>query len=82
MFNDSCELDLEAHSLETRNNKSAKQICIIGAGAAGLAALKSVTEISRQYKQEPWQVVAFEARDGLGGVWYEAISILSTRILM
>lgn len=80
MSNNSCKLDLEAHPLETRNNKIAKQICIIGAGAAGLAALKSVTE-TRQYKEGLWQVVAFEARDGLGGVWYEAI-ILSTRILM
>ena len=62
------------------NHTGAKQICIIGAGAAGLAALKSITE-TRQFKEKLWQVVAFEARDDLGGVWYEAV-ILSARVLM
>ena len=63
------------------NHTGAKQkICIIGAGTAGLAALKSITE-TRQFKEKLWQeVVAFEARDDLGGVWYEA-AILSVRVV-
>ncbi|TFK26622.1 FAD/NAD(P)-binding domain-containing protein [Coprinopsis marcescibilis] len=46
--------------------QSVKRICIIGAGPAGLAALKVVLEAS-QYKAGIWQPVVFEARESLGG---------------
>ncbi|KAJ7728409.1 hypothetical protein DFH07DRAFT_222179 [Mycena maculata] len=45
-----------------------KTICIIGAGAAGLAALKAILD-APQYKAGLWKPVAFEARDQIGGVW-------------
>lgn len=45
-----------------------KQICVIGAGAAGLAALKVIADMP-QYKSGTWNVVAFEARNNVGGIW-------------
>ncbi|KAJ7583953.1 hypothetical protein C8J56DRAFT_952327, partial [Mycena floridula] len=45
-----------------------KRICIIGAGAAGLAALKAILD-SHQYKTGLWTPVAFEARSKPGGIW-------------
>ena len=73
-------LESEIYPLEILNYKGARQICIIGAGAAGLAALKSITE-TWQFKEKLWQVVAFETRDDIGGVWYE-VAILSIIIVM
>jgi len=52
-------------------------IGIIGAGPAGLAALKVVLE-SAQFKAGKWDVVAFEARGNVGGVWYVALNALSS----
>lgn len=46
-----------------------KRICIIGAGPAGLGALKVIAD-APQYKQGLWEPVAFEAREAIGGVWY------------
>ncbi|KAF5356768.1 hypothetical protein D9756_006538 [Leucocoprinus leucothites] len=42
-----------------------KTICIIGAGPAGLAALKTVLD-SDQYKSGKWVPIAFEAREEVG----------------
>ncbi|THU93409.1 FAD/NAD(P)-binding domain-containing protein [Dendrothele bispora CBS 962.96] len=48
------------------------KICIIGGGgAAGLASLKTILD-SPQFKRGAWQVTAYEAREGLGGVWLPA----------
>ena len=46
-----------------------KRICVIGAGASGLAALKVIAD-TPQYKEGLWQPIAYEAREALGGVWY------------
>ncbi|KAJ3814374.1 hypothetical protein EV368DRAFT_84611 [Lentinula lateritia] len=48
-----------------------KRLCIIGAGPAGLAALKVILD-TPQYKSERWIPVAYEARDQVGGVWLPA----------
>ncbi|KAG6861382.1 hypothetical protein C0995_000788 [Termitomyces sp. Mi166 len=53
------------------NDKGSKAICVIGAGPAGLAALKIILD-SSQYRSGEWNPVVFEARDKLGGVWYPA----------
>ncbi|KAJ6538733.1 hypothetical protein B0H10DRAFT_2140153 [Mycena sp. CBHHK59/15] len=45
-----------------------KTICVIGAGAAGLAALKSILD-TPQFRSGLWKPLAFEARDNAGGVW-------------
>lgn len=51
-----------------REDAQIKRICIIGAGAAGLAALKIIID-TRQYKAGLWKPVVFEARDNVGGIW-------------
>ena len=45
-----------------------KRICIIGAGSSSLVALKVIKE-TKEYKSREWSVVAYEARDGIGGIW-------------
>jgi cation diffusion facilitator CzcD-associated flavoprotein CzcO len=46
-----------------------KRVCIIGAGANGLATLKVLSE-THQVQSGQWSLVAFEERDNVGGVWY------------
>lgn len=43
-------------------------ICILGAGAAGLAVLKILKD-SAEYKAGLWTIDAFEERDDVGGTW-------------
>ncbi|KAG9219799.1 hypothetical protein CCMSSC00406_0008176 [Pleurotus cornucopiae] len=50
---------------------SVKRICVIGAGAGGLAALKAIVE-APQHKAGEWKVTAFEARNEVGGIWLPA----------
>lgn len=52
-------------------------IGIIGAGPSGLAALKVVLE-SAQFNAGKWDVVAFEARGNVGGVWYVPLTAVSS----
>ncbi|KAF8524339.1 FAD/NAD(P)-binding domain-containing protein [Hysterangium stoloniferum] len=44
-------------------------ICIIGGGAAGLATLK-ILQDTEEVQNGTWHMVAYEARDAIGGVWY------------
>ncbi|KAG1812143.1 uncharacterized protein BJ212DRAFT_1465252 [Suillus subaureus] len=48
-----------------------KRICIIGAGPAGLAALKVISETA-YFKSGKWSVIAYETREKVGGVWLPA----------
>ncbi|KAI9458610.1 hypothetical protein BJY52DRAFT_1371793 [Lactarius psammicola] len=48
-----------------------KRVCIVGAGANGLATLKVLAE-TRQVQSGQWSMVAFEERDNVGGIWYPA----------
>ncbi|TCD65728.1 hypothetical protein EIP91_002257 [Steccherinum ochraceum] len=50
-----------------------KDICIIGAGPSGLGALKVLLD-HPLFKVGVWEVVAFEARESVGGVWLPAKS--------
>ena len=45
------------------------RLAIIGGGAAGLAALKCVVE-TEEYSNGCWAPTLYEARDGIGGIWY------------
>jgi cation diffusion facilitator CzcD-associated flavoprotein CzcO len=45
-----------------------QRICIVGAGAAGLAVLKAIVD-TPQHKAGVWVPSAFEAREEIGGVW-------------
>jgi cation diffusion facilitator CzcD-associated flavoprotein CzcO len=49
--------------------KASKRVCIIGAGANGLATLKILAE-THQVQSGQWKLVAFEERDNVGGIWY------------
>jgi len=55
-------------SLKLDDTDATREICIIGAGPGGLAALKAVMD-TPQYKQGLWKATAFEERDKVGGVW-------------
>jgi len=46
-----------------------RRVCIIGAGASGLATLKVLAE-TRQVQSGQWSMVTFEERDNVGGIWY------------
>ena len=55
-------------ALEASWRNHQQQICVIGAGPAGLAALKLIKD-SPQFKNGSWAATAFEARNDVGGVW-------------
>ncbi|RDB29788.1 Flavin-containing monooxygenase FMO GS-OX3 [Hypsizygus marmoreus] len=64
-------MDLPTIEPESTITDASKTICIIGAGPAGLAALKIILD-SSQYRAEQWKPTAFEARGCVGGVWVPA----------
>ncbi|KAJ7126115.1 FAD/NAD(P)-binding domain-containing protein [Mycena epipterygia] len=53
---------------EQDNEDQIKTICVIGAGAAGLAALRAILD-TPQFKGNFWKPLVFEARDQIGGIW-------------
>ena len=53
----------------SQKEKKPLRICIIGAGAAGLSALKIIKD-SEMFQAGACTAVAFEAREDIGGVWY------------
>ncbi|KAI0298736.1 FAD/NAD(P)-binding domain-containing protein [Multifurca ochricompacta] len=48
-----------------------RRVCVIGAGANGLATLKVLAD-THQVQSGQWTLVAFEERDNIGGIWYPA----------
>ncbi|OAX41509.1 FAD/NAD(P)-binding domain-containing protein [Rhizopogon vinicolor AM-OR11-026] len=60
--------DLLRHKSECEN---LKRICVIGAGAGGLAALKVISDTA-YFKSGKWSVIAYEARTNVGGIWRPA----------
>ncbi|EJC99304.1 FAD/NAD-binding domain-containing protein [Fomitiporia mediterranea MF3/22] len=54
--------DAEQHGL---------RICVVGAGAAGLAVLKIIKD-SKEYKRGNLVIDSFEERDDIGGTWLPA----------
>jgi cation diffusion facilitator CzcD-associated flavoprotein CzcO len=47
---------------------SKKRIVIIGAGSAGLVALKTLRE-AKPFQRGEWEIIVFEQREALGGIW-------------
>ena len=45
-----------------------KSIAIVGAGSGGLAILKSILDLPEDVR-EGWEVVLYEQRRDVGGVW-------------
>ncbi|KAF5371708.1 hypothetical protein D9758_003483 [Tetrapyrgos nigripes] len=61
--------DSQEPKIDLKDLRETKKICVIGGGGpAGLAALKSILS-SPRVKSGLWTVVAYEAREGIGGVW-------------
>ncbi|KAJ8522333.1 hypothetical protein ONZ45_g1112 [Pleurotus djamor] len=56
---------------------SCKRICIIGAGAGGLAVLKAILD-TPQHKSGSWDVTVYEARDDIGGIWLPSPTVSHT----
>ena len=48
--------------------KAPKSIAIVGAGSAGLSAMKTFFDVADSVEQS-WRLVAFEQRRDVGGVW-------------
>ena len=45
-----------------------KTIAIVGGGTAGLGALQTILDVRDRYGLN-WDVVLYEQRNGLGGLW-------------
>ncbi|KAF9246450.1 hypothetical protein BU15DRAFT_85208 [Melanogaster broomeanus] len=62
---------LEPDNAQLEGLASTKRICIIGAGAAGLAALRAFSQTS-YFKTGSWSITAYESRSKVGGIWFPA----------
>ncbi|KAJ3746720.1 FAD/NAD-P-binding domain-containing protein [Lentinula detonsa] len=70
-------MELSDVRIERTENLVPKRLCIIGAGPAGLAALKIILD-TPQYQSGAWVPVAYETRDQVGGVCKKRLPALST----
>ncbi|KIJ69057.1 hypothetical protein HYDPIDRAFT_172541 [Hydnomerulius pinastri MD-312] len=55
----------------SKSSAPTKRICVVGAGPAGLAALKAISE-TPYFTSGSWNIIAYEARSKVGGVWFPA----------
>lgn len=51
---------------------ASKRIAIVGGGTAGLTMLKTLTADLPAEVTRDWDIVLFEQREDVGGVWYAA----------
>lgn len=52
------------------SNSPSKRIVIIGAGAAGLVAIKTLRSTPElEFARGEWEILCFERRHALGGIW-------------
>ena len=69
-----------SYTVDPLSTEASKRVCIIGAGANGLATLKILAE-THQVQSGQWKLVAFEERDNVGGIWYDIPLFLSPFLL-
>ncbi|KAF7985262.1 hypothetical protein HWV62_6391 [Athelia sp. TMB] len=55
-------------ALDSSSSAGGKSVAIIGAGSAGLAALKTFLDLPRETRGD-WDIVLFEQRRDVGGIW-------------
>ncbi|TFK49540.1 FAD/NAD(P)-binding domain-containing protein [Heliocybe sulcata] len=48
--------------------RPSKRVCVVGAGTAGLAALKALLDLPEDVR-DGWQIDVFEQRHDVGGLW-------------
>jgi FAD-NAD(P)-binding len=53
------------------HNEVTKRIAIIGAGPSGISALQAFITNLPDETRRMWQIVLFEKRNDVGGIWYE-----------
>ena len=58
-----------------------KSVAIVGAGSAGLAALKTILDLTEETIAN-WDIVLYEKRWDVGGVWYCDTSTRSNSFLI
>ena len=46
-----------------------KRIAIVGAGASGISTLKAFITGLPEETRQGWEIVLFEKRDDIGGIW-------------
>jgi len=59
---------------QTRVEGTRKSVAIVGAGTAGLSALKALLDLPVETRVD-WDIVLYEKRWDVGGVWYVFVSI-------
>ncbi|KAJ7596947.1 hypothetical protein C8J56DRAFT_772013 [Mycena floridula] len=53
-----------------------KRICIVGAGTAGLTAIKALLDLSEDIRTG-WEIIIFEQQDVIGGVWVSDTRVIT-----
>lgn len=48
--------------------RPSKRVAVIGMGAGGISALKALVSLPA-HMRDGWELVAFEKRDAVGGLW-------------
>lgn len=61
------QVPLTVQTAKSATNTPTKRIAVVGTGAGGLAVLKALVQLPEDLRAG-WDVVAFERRDGIGGV--------------
>ncbi|KZV85019.1 FAD/NAD(P)-binding domain-containing protein [Exidia glandulosa HHB12029] len=72
------DVQLPLASTWTHGSTSTKRIAVVGTGSGGLAVLKALVELPMEMRQG-WEIVAFEKREDVGGVWLPDWDVSPTR---
>ena len=67
LFRDSSQMTLS----NSDHNTITKRIVIVGAGPSGVSTLHAFLTGLPEETRKTWQIVVFEKRDDVGGIWYE-----------
>src|SRR5258707_4040864 len=57
---------------DSDHHEIAKRVAIVGAGPSGISALKAFITGLPEEARRTWQIVVFEKRDDIGGIWYDS----------
>src|SRR5882762_8137320 len=65
LFRDSSQLPFPAPD----HHEVTKRIAIVGAGSSGLSTLRTFVADLPEETRQGWQIVIFEKRNDIGGIW-------------
>ena len=63
------QVPLPLSSISSTVNVPDKRIAIVGAGTGGLVMLKTLVDDLPKDITRTWEIVLFEQRDNVGGIW-------------